>query len=225
MDTIKRINYTYNLDCFEGFKLLEPNSIDTVFTSLPYNRKRNDKYANYNDSVDWLSLLNRTLENSYRVLKPNGYVFFNIQKNYYNKVDYYKFLGQHAKEIVQTIVWGKTNPMPASGKNITNSYEVFVVLNQKGKSLKAQHTYTKNIFFTNVNSNNKYSKIHKAVMNIDACRKVFGNFIGNNKLVLDPFMGVGTTGVVCQEFDCPYLGFEIDKEYADISNQRVKETV
>ncbi len=218
MDNIKSFNHTYNTDCFKGMNDLENSSFDYVFTSPPYNRKRNDKYTYYNDQIDWLKMLNSLVDDSFRVLKDSGYLILNIQKNYYNKRDYYTFIGQHYKEIVETIIWGKTNPMPASSKNITNSYEVFLIINKNGKSIKAQHTYTKNIFLTNVNSNNKYSKINKAVMNIDACRRMFKDYIGTNKKILDPFMGVGTTSLVCKEFNCPFIGFEINKECARISN-------
>lgn len=215
------LNKIYNMDCFEGYKMLDDKSIDYVFTSPPYNRKRNDKYENYDDSIDWLDLLNKTVDESFRILKDDGFLFLNIQKNYYNKKDYFKFMGEHYKQIVEEIVWGKNNPMPASATNITNSYEVFLVLNKKGKSLKAQHTYTKNIFMTNVNSQNPYNKIHKAVMSLEACNKVFDDFIGTNKIILDPFMGLGTTALVAKQHNCSYIGFELSEEYVNIANKRI----
>lgn len=218
------IGRTNNIDCFEGYSYLEDSTIDFVFTSPPYNRKRNDKYSNYTDMTDWLELLNKTVENSFRVLKDDGYLILNIQKNFYNKKDYYKFMGDHYKEIVESIVWTKSNPMPASSHNITNSYEVFLVLNVKGKSIKAQHTYTKNSFETAVNSNNKFSDIHKAVMSLEAGTKIFTDFIGTNKTVVDPFAGVGTTQLLCKEFKDTYLGFELDPEYTKIANLRTEES-
>lgn len=215
------LNKIYNEDCFEGMGNIPDNSIDVVFTSPPYNRKRNDKYANYNDDVDWNFLLNNTVYHSFKILKDDGFLFLNIQKNYYNSHEYFSFLGRYSEYISQVIIWGKNNPMPASGKNITNSYEIFVVLNKKSSPLKAQHTYTKNLFMTNVNSKNKYCKINKAVMNIDTCRKMFADFIGENKIVVDPFMGLGTTAVICKEFNCSYLGFEIDKKYSKMAQERI----
>lgn len=216
-------NKIYHTDCFEGFNNIDDNSIDIVFTSPPYNRKRNDKYKYYDDSLNWLELLSKIVDNSFRVLKDDGFLFLNIQKNYYNKVDYFKFLGLYAEKIVEVIIWGKTNPMPASGNNITNAYEVFVVLQPKGKSLKSLSTYTKNMFLTNVNSGNKYKKIHKAVMHKDASDYMFDNFIGKNKIVLDPFMGVGTTAISSLENNCSFIGFELHKEYVDLANLRITE--
>lgn len=43
------INQVYNGNCFDLFKKMKDNSVDHVFTSPPYNRKRNDKYQFYDD--------------------------------------------------------------------------------------------------------------------------------------------------------------------------------
>ncbi|MCK9415398.1 hypothetical protein M0Q97_01920 [Candidatus Dojkabacteria bacterium] len=45
-------NKIYHIDCFDGFKELKDNSVSHVFTSPPYNRKRNDKYMFHNDDID-----------------------------------------------------------------------------------------------------------------------------------------------------------------------------
>ena len=45
------------------------------------------------------------------------------------------------------------------------------------------------------------------------------------ELVLDPFMGSGTTAIVCKQLKRNFVGFEIKKEYIDISNKRLNETV
>lgn len=217
------LNKIYNMDCFEGMALLDDNSIDYHFTSPPYGRKRNDKYKFYDDTVDWFELINRTIKESIRILKDDGFLFLNIQKNYYNKKDYYRILGLWSDYIVETIVWGKNNPMPASGLNITNSYEVFVVISPSKKSLKSKNTYTKNMFITNVNSHNKYKKEHKAVMNLEASDYIFYNFIKEDKIVLDCFAGVGTTFVSCLKNNNKFIGFELSKEYVDIGKKRIED--
>lgn len=217
------LNKIHNIDCFEGMALLDDNSIDYHFTSPPYGRKRNDKYKFYDDTVDWFELINNTIKESIRILKDDGFLFLNIQKNYYNKKDYYKILGLWSDYIVETIVWGKNNPMPASGLNITNSYEVFIVISPSKKPLKSKNTYTKNMFITNVNSNNKYKKEHKAVMNLEASDYIFSNFIKKDALVLDCFAGVGTTFVSCLKNNNSFIGYELSEEYAEIGNKRIED--
>jgi len=96
---------------------MEDNSIDHVFTSPPYNRKRNDKYEHYDDTVvNYYKLIKDSIEQSLRISK--GYVIFNIQKNYYNKADVFKLFGTFAdytKNIITTSVNGK---MPESHKAV-----------------------------------------------------------------------------------------------------------
>ena len=87
--------------------------------------------------------------------------------------------------------------------------------------MKGRHTYIKNHITTSVNTNT--FKTHKAVMNYDVAEWVFKSFIPKNSLVLDPFMGTGTTAIACINNECDYIGFEISKEYYDISQERLNE--
>lgn len=208
-------------DCISAMREMEDNSVDHVFTSPPYNRKRNDKYNFYNDQVvDWEGLINEVIQQSLRISK--GFLFLNLQANYYNRAEVLRIGGEWASSIVNIIVWSKTNPMPASGLNITNAYEFIFVISNKQKSLKGNHTYTKNMFTTNAYTDNKYTKIHRAVMHPEAARFIIGNFTKEQELILDPFAGVGTTGVVCKELNRRFKGFELNEQYCNIANERLK---
>ena len=90
-------------------------------------------------------------------------------------------------------------------------------------SLKGNETYTKNTITTNVYSNNPYKKIHRAVMHPDVCYWLIDNFTKENDLILDIFSGVGTTAYCSLERGRKYIGFEINKEYWEISNERLAE--
>ena len=46
-----------------------------------------------------------------------------------------------------------------------------------------------------------------------------------NDLVLDPFMGSGTTAVACMEINRKYIGFEIDPTYYDVCQRRIEQHV
>lgn len=208
----------------DAFKLLPEmgeNSFDYVFTSPPYNRKRNDKYKYYDDSIDYAKMLNFLANQSLRIAKD--YVFINVQKNYYNKKQVLDFMGNFSDKIVEVFIWNKTNPMPANGYNITNSYEFVIALSTAHKSLKARKTYTKNVITTSVNSNNVYKKIHKAVMSEDFAKTFFRKFVEPNKKVLDPFSGLATTGLACMNNNDDYVGIEVVPEYAKLSQERLNE--
>lgn len=109
-------------NCFDLLKEIPNKSVDITFTSPPYNRKRNDKYEYFDDIIsDYYGFLCGFTEEVLRVTK--SYVFINLQKNFYNKEDVFNYIGTYADKIVGIIIWEKTNPMPASGFNITNAYE------------------------------------------------------------------------------------------------------
>ena len=194
--------------------------VDFCFTSPPYNRERNDKYNNYSDTKNnYYQFLKDIIDKN---LKLGRYLFLNIQKNYYNKQDVFKIIGEYSDKIIDIICWTKTNPMPASGFNVTNSWEFILVMSDKEKSIKAQKTYTKNHIETSVYSENPYKKIHRAVMKPDVVNWFIDRFTEENNVIFDCFMGVGTTGVSCLENNRKFIGIELDKTYFNISKERLE---
>ena len=208
-------------DMFKLLPEMESNSFDYIFTSPPYNRKRNDKYKYYDDTVNYAKMLNFLADQSLRLAKD--YAFINVQKNYYNKKQVFDFMGRYSDRIVEAFIWNKSNPMPASGHNITNGYEFVIALSTAHKSLKARNTYTKNVITTPVNSSNAYKKVHKAVMSEDFAKTFFSKFVEPNKRVLDPFSGLATTGLACIRNSDDYVGIEVVPEYVKLSKERLSE--
>ena len=83
------INTIYNENCIDTMARMKDNSIDIVFTSPPYNRKRNDKYTFYEDTkLNYYEFMVNVIDECIRISKGNVYV--NIMKNYYNKQDVFK---------------------------------------------------------------------------------------------------------------------------------------
>lgn len=214
------LNKIYHTDCIDGFKKMDSNSVDHVFTSPPYNRKRNDKYEHHNDFVeDYFGWLCSVIDECIRVSK--GFVFFNIMKNYYNKKDVFKLIGKYSDHIQEIIIWEKTNPLPANGKNITNAYEFFIVFGDS--PLKSNTTYTKNIISTAVNSD--MTSTHKAIMKQEVSDWFIKKFTNEGDVILDCFMGAGTTAISCKLYGRNYIGFELQKEYVELSEKRIYEAL
>lgn len=206
-----------NGDCFKVFPTIADKSVDVALTSPPYNRKRNDKYRNYDDCVDdYLGFCIKAIDELRRVTR--GYVIFNLQANYYNRAEVYKIIGLYAECIVNIVIWEKTNPLPASGNNITNAYEMFLVFSDK--ALKSNTTYTKNHITTSVNSDTT-TKIHKAVMKQDVADWFIEKFTKGGETVIDPFMGLGTTGVSCKKYGRDFIGIEKNEEYFVLASKRI----
>ena len=203
-------------DCLNIMSEMQDNSVDHIFTSPPYNRKRNDKYTFYDDNkVDYLEFLRESINQSIRVSR--WFVFFNIQKNYYNKSEVFQIIGEFHKQIVEVFIWEKTNPMPAQGTSITNSWEFFLIFGNK--ALKSNETYTKNILSTWVNS--KMHKEHKAVMKQEVADFFIKLFTQEWETILDPFAWVFTTAIACQKYWRKWICIEKEQEYFDIWVNRI----
>ena len=201
-------------------KKFTDNQFDTVLTSPPYNRTRNDKYSHFTDiNKDYFNFLVESVEQCLRVCKGN--VFYNIQKMDTNRVELYKLFGHFAEKIIDTIIWNKANPTPGAGNTVTNSYEYILVLSNKNTSLKANGTYIKNHFYTPVYSENPFKNKHRAVMNPKAVEFIFRSFCHPDHHVLDPFMGTGTTGVVAKQFNMQFTGIELVEEYYDLAKDQL----
>lgn len=212
-------NYIKCGDCLELMKEIPDKGVDVVFTSPPYNRKRNDKYSFYDDTkADYFAFLCDVTDEMLRITRR--YVIVNVQKNYYQKHDVFKFIGKYSEKIVEIIIWEKSNPLPASGKNITNAYELFIVFGDK--PLKSNTTYTKNVITTSVNSN--MPKEHRAVMKKEVSDWFIEKFTCEGDVVLDPFLGVGTTAMSCIEQGRQYIGFEICQQYYEMAKQNISNT-
>jgi site-specific DNA-methyltransferase (adenine-specific)/modification methylase len=209
------LNKIYNEDCFITMKKMPKGFVDVVFTSPPYNRKRNDKYSFYDDRIDdYYGFLRTFIDESTRVTRGN--IFLNVQKNYYNKKEIFKLIGDYANKICEIFIWEKSNPMPASGFNITNAYEFIIVF---GEKIKSNRTYTKNHLTTSVAVMNKD---HKAVMHEKTAEFFIENFTQKKDTIYDPFMGCGTTALVSRRLERNFIGSEILPEYCRIAEERLK---
>lgn len=206
-----------NKDCLLGMKDLPPDTFDYALTSPPYNRKRNDKYEEYDDTKEnYYDFLVEVVGSLLRITK--NHIFFNIQTNYYNKTDIYNLIGDWSNYIQNILIWEKSNPLPASGFNITNAYELIIVFGRK--PLKALNTYTKNIITTSVNTETT-TKIHKAVMKQEVADWIFEKFIPKGSTVIDPMMGLGTTAVAAEKYGCSWFGYEIVPKYVNKAWERI----
>ena len=205
---MNQLSEVLNEDCFESMARMSDDMFDIVFTSPPYNRKRNDKYSHYDDQIiDYYGFLCKLVTETMRITKRN--VFINIQKNYYNKKEVFKLLGEFSEDISELFIWEKSNPLPASGKSITNAYEFVVVF---GDTLKSNNTYTKNHLTTSVA---RMPSDHRAVMHPEVANFFISNFTQAGDSVYDPFMGTGTTAKACNSKGISCAGSEISKEYYD----------
>ena len=225
---------------------LEANSANIVVTSPPYNmnlRIRNGKYCsrqivkeistkyeNFDDNLPMEEYLqfNRKIINS--CLKVAPLIFYNVQFLTGNKVALFKLIGEYAEVLKEIIIWDKVNAQPAIGELVMNSqYEVILVLDRDNA---ISRKFVNGNFSRGTLSNHwhikrgkKAVKSHGATFPIELVHKLIDNFSKVGDTVSDPFMGTGTTGIVCKELNREFIGIEIDRDYFEISKKRIGDII
>jgi len=235
-----KVNTIFKEDCVEGMRKLPSCSIQVIVTSPPYNM--NKKYKSYNDKVSWdkyYQFLLRVFVESHRILKNEGLLFLNVSNSIVNQFKAYelanllKIIGFN---LVDTVVWYKINPQPnRSTRLLMNSYEfVFVFsktkdyyFNKRNIAVPCKHSdklkCRGNLWSFNPVRKNQFSILkHCAMFPEDL--PILCILLGSkyDDLVLDPFMGSGTTAVAAKKLGRRFIGFEISEEYVNMCNQRLQ---
>jgi DNA modification methylase len=227
-------NYIKQGDCLDLMKELDDKSVDVCFTSPPYNDNGGEnvdvsennggnhkKYLHVERHDDWFEWQCDVIDEMLRISKK--LVIYNIQGIKNNRKNLYKLIGKYSDKIHDIVIWYKPNGMPTSTPNkLSNSYEMLLLLKPKGvKGVDVNSVFYRNVIVAPTNKNKEYAKIHKAVMSKDFCDEVIKEFTSPNDIVLDPFFGMGTTGVCCLEQNRRYIGFELCQEYVDKAQERL----
>lgn len=245
------LNKIYNMDCLEGLKLLEDNSVDLTVTSPPYDDLR--KYKGYSFNFEGIA---REL---YRVTKDGGVVVWVVSDKTekgsetltsFKQALYFKEIGFL---MYDTMIWRKPNPSVPTEGRYYNAFEyMFVFSKGKPKALnficdKENKTYG-STYKSDSKMNpeiRKQSERSKTVGKYSRRHNVWDIPIGSNKtkhpavfpeqlandhiltwsnegdLILDPFVGSGTTPKMAKLNGRNYIGFDITKEYCDIAEERI----
>lgn len=233
-------------DCLKIIKQIPDNSVDCVITSPPYNmclKIQNDKYVSRWDS----SYSNEGhLTNKYNTYKDDmpiekyedfqenflkeslrisNYVFYNIQMVTGNKIPLLHLMGKFAENIKDIIIWNKINAEPAINKGVLNSqYEFIICLsNIRPKCRTFDNALFERGSETNVwDIKRERNKNIKAGFPKELVKRILSNFTKENDIIMDPFMGSGTTGVVCKELNRNFIGIELDFNYYMLAKERIE---
>jgi len=194
----------------------------------------NGTKKNFFFHVDWIKACRRTL-------KPNGTIW--ISGTYHSIYQCGFALDINKFHFLNDIAWFKPNASPnLSCRFFTASHETLIWAR---KEKNAKHTFNYN-FMKNGNWPEDFikkpDKQMRSVWAIDtpkAIEKKFGKHptqkpenllkriilasTNKNDLILDPFTGSSTTGIVAYLFDRKFVGIDTDKKYLDLSIKRYKE--
>lgn len=233
------LNKIENCDCLKYLNKIPDDFVDLVVIDPPYNvsQKQNINYKGFNivkNFGDWdfgfdpLPVLKKIK----RVLKPKGqiYVFCStkqipIYMNVFEKEWFFRNL----------LVWHKTNPAPRLSKTnyvFSNEY-IFYAINEKGKPSESTFNYKKhnemyNTIITSALQGKERLKdengktAHPTQKPLSILKKLISVSSNNGDIVLDCFMGIGSTAVACNELGRNFLGCELDEKYWRIGCDRLK---
>ena len=117
----------------------------------------------------------------------------------------------------QLIVWNKGNSIP--NRYYLNSCE-FILMLRKGAAKNINNMGSKNVLDI---PNIRGGKLHPTEKPVQLMKILVENSTQPGEIVLDPFMGAGSTGIASLESGRKFIGIELDKQYFDIAEKRIKE--
>ena len=261
------INKVYNMNCLDGLKLLDDNSVQLVITSPPYDGLRT--YKGYCFPFEDIVI------ELYRVIKNGGIVVWVVNDGTvdggetgtsFRQALYFMQIGFTLHD---TMIYQKHNPTPNTGNGVRyqQSFDYMFVFS-KGKpktvhllteprrnecndkrtfrmirrqrnvegEFEEEHPYIikqevpkSNIWNYKVglynSTSDKIAFKHPAIFPEQLAIDHILSWSNENDLVLDIFMGSGTTAKACIITNRNYIGFEISKEFCDIANERISITL
>jgi len=217
MTTKDLFNKIHCIDCLEGIKQLDDESIDCIITDPPYgdnsNYGRMDKGIVNNENP----LLNlQVLFDSQRVLKKNATIYnFTNWKHYPFLTEF--VLRYTTYNIRMLVVLNKSNI--GMGYGFRNKHELILVL-EKGKPKYNTDNFP-NVLNFNVVQHNLSTHPHEKPR--DIIRRILLHSTNENEVVLDCFCGSGAVPIACKETNRKFIGFEIDKKWVDYGNNRLRQ--
>ena len=213
------------MDCIEGMKKIPDNYVDFILTDPPFNV--NLKYSDIDDNLeddDYSNWCYEWINEMYRVLKEGSYaiIFTGDTKLFYVMKAIYKtdFLFHHF------LKWNKpTCQRPLNGTVLFCRTELAFVISKGKPNVKniiRKNLYQDTLTYKNTTSKDKWNSVnHNARRPVELYRHIISGFKGD--IILDPFMGSGTTAIACKQLDKNFIGFEISKEYCDIIKKRLEQ--
>ena len=204
-------------DCLELMKNIEDGSIDLVITDPPYGtnltpQRKNGKFKNTkvinDDNLNWLSTL---VDELYRVSKNTVCIFCGWQT-----IDKFKLAFENKCIVKNILVWNKD--WFGMGNNYRPNYELILLLCKTNVKTKSKNK--SNILTYRRLSPQKMK--HSCEKPIPLLEDLILELSDENNIILDCFMGSGSTGEACLCNNRKFIGVEIDEKYFNIAKDRIE---
>lgn len=226
-------------DVIEVIEQMPDKSIDLIVTSPPYNLKNSsgngmkdgrggkwknaalmNGYSHHNDCMPHLQYVEwqrNCLAAMMRILKDTGAIFYN------HKWRVQRGLLQDRQDIVkdlpvrQIIIWQRNGGINFNPGYFLPTFEVFYLIAKKDFKLAPKANAFGDVWSFPHERNN----LHPAPFPIDLITRIVQSTTA--KIILDPFIGSGTTAIVAKSNNRKYIGIDISPAYVAKANERIKD--
>lgn len=211
--------------------LKDKKRVNHIITDPPYNISKKNNFntlknrkglyfGDWDISFDLFNWISPFL----KLLDENGSII--IFCSYLEIGNISKILIKNNAIIKDVLIWKKSNPMP---RNVTRRYVQdleFAIWAVKSKSKwifnkPSNKSYLRSVFEFPIVAG-KEKTIHPTQKSLNLMEKIIKIHTNENDIILDPFMGSGTTGVACIKNKRKFIGIEINKKYFNLSEKRIK---
>lgn len=240
------LNRIYNIDCLDLFKNIKDNSVDLIFADPPYNLSHSNfkmkfvrsggadldtnkgKWDKYSDA-EFEEFTKKWLTESFRVLKKNGSIW--VAGTYHNIYLTGYLLKKIGFEILNEVLWHKSDATPnLSCTRFVADHENFIwARKDKGNIFNYDQMkkinggkQMRSIWTKGKTTGGK--KIHPTQKPEWLLERVVMATSNPNSIILDPFMGSGTTAVIAKKLKRNFIGSELDNDFFKKAVQRINNT-
>lgn len=211
-------------------KLIPNESIDLIVTDPPY---RTTSRGNAGNSGGMLQKdINKkgqvfTYNNIdcdeyapefYRILKDGSHCY--VMTNHVNLIHMLNVFTNNGFHFIKSLVWDKGNKI--MGQYYMSQFE-YILFFRKGKGVRINNCGTSDILrIPNIKTKNSEGKnLHDTEKPVELMEILVANSSKENQIVLDPFMGIGSTGLACNNLKRLFVGIEIDEGYYKETQNRI----
>lgn len=216
-------------DCLEVMKKIPDNFVDLVLTDPPYLHVKGGckcKWLNKgvkdpkSKIVSEMSDFGETEINTFLdIIKLKMKIFNTFVFCSKLQIPYYLNWALHNNIQFDVLIWDKCTTGIHSYKFYSTKYEYIIRLYKKGLyKIEDTSLYQKVQRFKSVQH-----KLHEAEKPVELLKNILKVSSKENDIVLDPFMGSGTTGVACMNLNRKFIGIEKDEKYFEIAKKRIGE--
>jgi site-specific DNA-methyltransferase (adenine-specific) len=211
------VNQVHNMDCLDGIKRVQSSSVKLIIADPPYflGMTHNGSKGNFVDLAICKTFYQDLFQEFKRVLRVDGVVMFFCDWRgyafYYPVFD--GILG--AKNL---IVWDKIS---GPGDKLSYAHEL-IMCHFGNKFSKGGSNVWRIPSFTSGAQKKDGSKVHSTQKALEIIEKMVLDFSDEGDLVLDPFLGSGTSAIAARKHGRDFIGFELDENNFSILETRLE---